>query len=161
MYLIDSSSSSSSSSSISSSSRRSTADLEAVLLGGEDKRCDFFGELIVIVEPAALLEAASLLRHLEADLVVFGMFDDRLGDLLIADVDCCQQRLIHLPPVNVVQQEPHRLRYHIAVSARDVNEASKVLGRGQGRGQIPQGRGLRSLNMTPNFGGFTSCDLDF
>ena len=88
-------------------------DLEAVLLGGEDERCNLFRELTVVVKPAALLlEASSLLRQLAADLVILGMLDDRLGDLLVAEVDCSQQRLVHLPTINVIQQEPHRLRHY-------------------------------------------------
>jgi len=87
-----------------------SVDLETVLLRGEHKRCDLLGELVVVIEPAALL-----FGQLAADLVVLGMLDDRLGDVLVAEVDRRQQRLIDLSPVHVIQQVPHRLQYYNAI----------------------------------------------
>jgi len=73
--------------------------------------------MVVVGKRAALLEVASLLRQLVADLVVLGMFDYRLGDVFVAEVDCRQQRLVDLPAVHVIQQESHRLRRCNTLSA--------------------------------------------
>ena len=85
-------------------------DFETVLLRGQDERSDLFRELIVIVELVLIEEGLALLLQIAADLLVLGVFDDDLGDLLVSKVDRRQQRLIDATSVDEIQKEANRLR---------------------------------------------------
>ena len=85
-------------------------DLELVPLSGQDERRDVGAEGRVLaggcVEVVRLPEALVLLL---VDVLVLGVFEDRLGDLLVTRADGLKQRLVDGGQVAAVQQQLHHL----------------------------------------------------
>ena len=93
-----------------SSQQQQLHDLELVPLSGQDERRDVGAEGRVLaggrVEVVRLPEALVLLL---VDVLVLGVFEDRLGDLLVARADGLKQRLVDGGQVAAVQQQLHHL----------------------------------------------------
>jgi hypothetical protein len=83
--------------------------LESVLLGGQDQRRDLLRELIVVIEFVLIEERLPVPLQVGADLLVLGMFDNQLGNFLVAEINGGQQRLVHTTSIDIVEQELDRL----------------------------------------------------
>lgn len=69
---------------------------------------DLLGELTVVTHDRIVAteeRRSPVTFQLLTDVVVFLMFDDQLRNLLVAEVDCRQQRLIDASLVDVIQQK--------------------------------------------------------